>query len=79
MDELPSLRLWDLAGSGVDGALAVGIQSKDALSHAQHVFRGYAGERLGYYNNDRVRTELQDSPMGRPTEHRSSSDAQVVG
>jgi hypothetical protein len=26
----------------------------------------------------RVHTELQDSPMGRPTEHRPSLEAQVV-
>jgi len=36
-------------------------------------------EYVDYYNTDRVHTELQDSPIGRPTEHRPSPEAQVVG
>jgi hypothetical protein len=43
--------------------------------HLQRLLREY----VDYYNADRVHTELQDSPMGRPTEHRPSPEAQVVG
>jgi hypothetical protein len=40
-----------------------------------HLLREY----VDYDNADRVHTELQDSPNGRPTEHRPSSRAQVIG
>jgi transposase InsO family protein len=43
--------------------------------HLQRLLREY----VDYYNADRVHTELQDSPNGRPTEHRPSTEAQVVG
>jgi putative transposase len=43
--------------------------------HLQRLLREY----VDYYNADRVHTELQDSPMGRPTEHRPSSKARIVG
>ena len=43
--------------------------------HLQHLLREY----VDYYNADRVHTELQDSPMGRPVEHRPTPKAQVVG
>ena len=43
--------------------------------HLQRLLREY----VDYYNADRVHTELQDLPVGRPTEHRPSPDAQVVG
>jgi transposase InsO family protein len=43
--------------------------------HLRHLLREY----VDYYNADRVHTELQDSPMGRPTEHRPTPEAQVVG
>jgi len=36
-------------------------------------------ESVDYYNEDRVHTRLRDSPIGRPTEHRPSSKAQIVG
>jgi hypothetical protein len=36
-------------------------------------------EYVNYYNNDRVHTELQDSPVDRPAEHRPTPEAQVVG
>jgi hypothetical protein len=36
-------------------------------------------ENVDYYSGDRVHTKLQDSPMGRPTEHGPSPEAQVVG
>ncbi len=37
------------------------------------------GEYVDYYNTDRVHTRLRDSPMGRPAEHRPSSEAEIVG
>jgi putative transposase len=43
--------------------------------HLQRLLREY----VDYDNADRVHTRLEDSPMGRPTEHRTSSRAQVVG
>jgi transposase InsO family protein len=43
--------------------------------HLQRLLREY----VEYYNDDRVHTELQDSPMGRPTEHRTAPEAQIVG
>jgi hypothetical protein len=36
-------------------------------------------EYVAYYNADRVHTQLRDSPKGRPTEFRPSSDAQIIG
>lgn len=36
-------------------------------------------EYVNYYNADRTHTELQDSPMGRPTECRPSPKARIVG
>ncbi len=43
--------------------------------HLRHLLREY----VDYYNADRVHTELQDSPIGRPTEHRPTPEAQVIG
>jgi transposase InsO family protein len=43
--------------------------------HLRHLLRKY----VDYYNADRVHTPLQDSPMGRPTEHRATPEARVVG
>jgi hypothetical protein len=43
--------------------------------HLRRLLREY----VDYYNADRVHTELQDSPNGRPTERRPSSRAQIVG
>jgi len=43
--------------------------------HLQRLLREY----VDYYNADRVHTELQDSPMGRPAEFRPSPEARVVG
>ncbi len=43
--------------------------------HLQRLLREY----VDYYNADRVHTRLRDSPIGRPTEPRPSSNAQVVG
>lgn len=44
-------------------------------NHLRRLLREY----VDYYNNDRVHTELQDSPVGRPTEHRPSPKAQIIG
>ena len=44
-------------------------------NHLQRLLREY----VDYDNADRVHTELQDSPNGRPTEHRPSSRTQVIG
>ncbi len=41
----------------------------------RHLLREYVDD----YNADRVHTKLQDSPMGRPTEHRPSRQAHVIG
>jgi len=43
--------------------------------HLRRLLREYAD----YYDADRVHTVLQDSPMGRATERRLSSKAQVIG
>jgi len=43
--------------------------------HLHHLLREY----VEYYNTDRVHTRLQDSPIGRPTDHRPSPEARVVG
>jgi putative transposase len=46
--------------------------------HERHLHR-LLREYVDYYNEDRVHTQLRDSPKGRPTEFRPSSDAQVIG
>ena len=43
--------------------------------HLHRLLREY----VDYYNTDRVHTRLRDSPAGRPTENRPSSDAKIVG
>ena len=40
----------------------------------------FLGEQvLVYYHAERVRTQLRDSPAGRPTQNRPSPDDQVIG
>ena len=61
----------------------VGSARRELLDHVivlneQHLHR-LLREYVDYYNADRVHTQLRDSPMGRPTEHRPSSEAQIVG
>ncbi len=61
----------------------VGSARRELLDHVivlneQHLHR-LLREYVDYYNADRVHTQLQDSPTGRPIEHRPSSRAQVVG
>jgi hypothetical protein len=43
--------------------------------HLQRLLRDY----VDYYNANRVHTHLRDSPIGRPTEQRPSSEAQIIG
>jgi hypothetical protein len=44
-------------------------------NHLRQLLREY----VDYYNADRVHTQLRDSPIGRPTEHRPSPEAQIIG
>jgi putative transposase len=61
----------------------VGSVRRELLDHVivlnEDHLRRLLREYVDYYNNDRVHTELQDSPMGRPTEDRPSPEAQVIG
>jgi transposase InsO family protein len=61
----------------------VGSARRELLDHVivlnEDHLRRLLREYVDYYNADRVHTMLQDSPMGRPTECRPSSKAQVVG
>ena len=43
--------------------------------HLRQLLREY----VDYYNADRVHIQLRDSPIGRPTEHRPSPEAQITG
>jgi len=61
----------------------VGSARRELLDHVivlneQHLHR-LLREYVDYYNADRVHTELQDSPMGRPNECRPSPEARIVG
>ncbi len=61
----------------------VGSARRELLDHVivmneRHLYR-LLREYVDYYNEDRVHTRLRDSPMGRSTEHRPSSEAQIVG
>ncbi len=60
----------------------VGSARRELLDHViimneRHLYRLLC-EYVGYYNTDRVHTQLRDSPAGRPTEPRPSSEAQIV-
>jgi transposase InsO family protein len=60
-----------------------GSARRELLDHVivmdEDYLRRLLRKYVDYYNNDRVHTELQDSPMGRPTKRRPSPEAQVVG
>ncbi len=61
----------------------VGSARRELLDHVmvfneQHL-RRLLRDYVAYYNAERVHTQLQDAPAGRPTETRPSPDAQVVG
>ena len=61
----------------------VGSARRELLDHVivlnerrlQRLFREY----VEYYNTNRVHTQLRDTPVGRPTEHRPSPEVQIVG
>jgi len=61
----------------------VGSARRELLDHVivldERPLQRLLREYVDYYNADRVYSELQDSPIGRPTKHRPSPDAQVVG
>ncbi len=61
----------------------MGSARRELLDHVivfneQHL-RRLLNEYVAYYNADRVHTQLRDSPKGRPTERRSSPNAQIIG
>ena len=61
----------------------VGSVRRELLGHVivlnEDPLRRLLRESVDYYNADRVHTELQDSPMGRPTKSRPSPEARIVG
>jgi len=61
----------------------VGSARRELLDHVivlnEDHLRRLLREYIDYYNDDRVHTGLQDSPNGRPIEHRPSPEAEVVG
>ena len=61
----------------------VGSARREMLDHVivlneRHLHR-LLHEYVDYYNEDRIHTQLRDSPIRRPSEHRPSSKAQIVG
>jgi hypothetical protein len=48
------------------------------VMNKRHLYR-LLREYVDYYNTDRVHMQIRDSPIGRPTEPRPSSKAQIVG
>ncbi len=61
----------------------VGSARRELLDHVivlnEDHLRRLLREYIDYYNDDRVHTGLQDSPNGRPIEHRPSPEAQIIG
>jgi len=61
----------------------VGSVRRELLDHVivlnEKHLRRLLREYVEYYNADRVHTQLQDSPVGRPTEHQPSPEARIVG
>ena len=61
----------------------VGSARREMLDHVivmnENHLRQLLREYVDYYNADRVHTQLRDSPIGRPTEHRPSAEAQIIG
>jgi transposase InsO family protein len=61
----------------------VGSARRELLDHLivlnEDRLRRLLREYVDYYNAERVLTQLQDSPIGRPTEHRPSREAQIIG
>jgi hypothetical protein len=61
----------------------VGSARRELLDHViafneQHL-RRLLRDYVAYYNAERVHSQLQDAPAGRPTQTRPSPDAKVVG
>ena len=61
----------------------VGSARRELLDHVivmneRHLHR-LLREYVDYYNDERVHTQLRDSPMGRPTVCRPSPEARIVG
>jgi transposase InsO family protein len=61
----------------------IGSARRELLDHvivlnARHLHR-LLRKYVEYYNTDRVHTQLRDSPIGRPTEHRPSPEAKSSG
>ena len=61
----------------------VGTGRRELLDHVivldeQHL-RRLLREYVDYYNDERVHTQLRDSPTGRPTEDHPSLDAEIIG
>jgi len=61
----------------------VGTVRRELLDHVivldERHLRRLLREYVDYYNDERVHTQLQNSPMGRPTEARPSPEARIVG
>ncbi len=61
----------------------VGSARRELLDHVavfkEKHLRRLLRDSVAYYNAERVHTQLQDAPAGRPTETRPSPKAQVVG
>jgi hypothetical protein len=62
---------------------SIGSVRRELLDHMivfdERHLRRLLREYVEYYNAERVHTYLRNSPGGRPTEHRPSVDARVVG
>jgi putative transposase len=69
--------------SAIAFVLWVGRARRELLDYViipnENHLRQLLHEYVDYYNADRVPTRLRDLPIGRPTEHRPSLDAQIVG
>ena len=61
----------------------VGSVRRELLDHVvvlnEDHLRRLLREYVDYYNAERVHTSIEDSPVGRPVEIRSSTDAKVIG
>ncbi len=61
----------------------VGTVRRELLDHVivldERHLRRLLREYVDYYNDERVHTQLRDSPAGRPIEDRPSVDSEIVG
>jgi hypothetical protein len=58
---------------------AAGLQGKPTLSFRISFGRVLAHYDVGYYNNERVHTPIDDAPNSRAVESRPAKNAKVVG